>query len=176
MLQASDLMNQLISSVRGADSVSKAHSNFASALKNYILQNLEIKGTYTGVMPNGSPDTKNGSYTWKLTDIIIDTGSLLSGASSGLEGWKAALSQALSTGQVLGSDKTGTITLTSPSLTLVASVNIDFSGKPKTMNDAYNLVSAGIVDSIKAGVMNPITTAATSIVGGTGVVTFTELS
>jgi len=176
MLQANELKSQLINKVKGSDTVSKAHNNFADALKNYILQNLEIKGNYTGFMPNGSPDSKNGSYTWKLVDITINASSLQAGASNGIAGWQTALANALSTGQIIGADKTGTITLTSQALTMVANVNIDMSSKPKNMEDAYNIVASGIINSIKSGLTMPVTVPATSIAGGTGVVTFTELS
>ena len=178
MLVISNLITALKTAVLDQNKATEAQTAFADALKTYILDNLEIAGVYVGVAPTPippHPDPLNGAYSWKPTSVTISGASLLSGAGIGLNGWISAMQTALQLTVIVGLDTKGKITLmapTSPVITLL----IDFSSKPDTMQKAYDLLGAGIVNSIQSGIMNPVTVPATSADGGTGTVTLGALT
>ncbi len=175
MLAVGDLANTIIGNMKQADNPFDAHANFGAALKNYLMQNLRLKGVYNGVLTGAPPppDPNNGEYKWKIAEFNFVADNLRVAAQNGLSGWEEGMVTEFNKILFVGGAEGGIITTTAPANLLVGSVNIDMSSKPDNMNDAIIKVAEGIINALLSASASPTTVAATSTAGGQGTVAWT---
>jgi hypothetical protein len=178
MLSAGDLSSAIISNMSNANNPASAHGNFSNAIQNYIKPNIEIAGTYVGLLPVGSADPSNGNYKWKATVCVISAPNLQLTARGGLSSWISGMKVEFAKISIVGSDTLSKITTTAPALLLPVSMSISFNfgtDKP-TMDKAMSQVAPGIVNCLKSCLLNPVYVPAISTTAGTGIVTWTGVS
>ncbi|OGU56947.1 MAG: hypothetical protein A2V66_10765 [Ignavibacteria bacterium RBG_13_36_8] len=179
MITAEQLANMLVNGMGEAGVQTIAHTNFTNVLKDYLVPNIEVKGTYQGNIPGSppTPDPLNGEYIWKVNSWDVSVSALIDGATfEGLVGWKMQLKDEMSKITILGKDIEEKITTTSPMVLSINSLYINFASKPNKMEDAMLKVAEGIVAAIKGALKQPAQVPATSINNGMGTVTWGVIS
>jgi|GEM_PF-4741740 len=174
-LSASTLGNLTAGSMNQADNAAEAHTRLCNAIKGHVLDNIELAGTYTGLLPNGSPDPSNGSYKWEASSFNISAEAVKSGAEGGLSGFANALKAECAKVTFTGSDKNNIITIGSVTLT-INSLSIDMSSKPDNMEEAHQKVAVGIISGLTGAITSPSSISGASTSGGTGTVVFGAIS
>lgn len=153
-----------------------AHETWVSAIEQYIKDNLDIIGTYSGTLSGGGADPLSGQYTWKLTSLDINDAAVRDAAASGgTVDWASAIEDAIESAVVTGYDETGTINYTSSSDMrdyVFSMSHADFEGVPATFEDSIGVITGKIVDGFDG--MVPFEPSGGGVsTGGGGTVTFT---
>jgi hypothetical protein len=150
-----------------SDSALNAHNQFAKNLNDYLKDNLTITGTYVGFLPPpaNTPDPLSGSYSFSVSTIAIQGSALAGSASVSKDLWGTTIGlQIVATLNIIGSDQTGLITLTSPVKFIAVPISI-------TVNSGdYNIAMLQLANDIITGLKSTLPTpaVASSTSGGIG--------
>lgn len=164
---------KLRDAIQGKDNAVDAQNAIATTLQSYLIENLEVVGTYANALlptaPSPTPDPLMGSYNFKLASCLILGVLLLAGASGGFPGWLLAINTAVKLGIGKPTDESGLITGV-PFTNVGVNIIIDVSGS-NDFNNSMNQIAKGVIESIlnSAPVGGGV---ATSTAGGTGTLTY----
>lgn len=144
-----------------------AYYNYIDYIADYLLSNLEVIGTYSGVLPVGTPETA-------VLTLEVQVPLLSSSAAPATKAFVRSLQQAAPSDFVnaIITDAIGLINVSEPyqgvavpTIYTVKSVDSSIS-QAKSMEECWQIIATAIVDSILTLTFTPITT--TSPAGGTG--------
>lgn len=178
MLNSSEFKTKLIGLIKNKTSHYEAQDSLRRAILEYLISNLELRGTYTGMIPGviPLPDPLNGSMvTFKLMAIpALITPTLMSASNSGgISAWITSLNAMLKTGIFNPVGFIGGSPFINSTLVPLTSLGINVS-----MNIQGNNFES-VMESLASQLINSITSSSvmipsipvTSLNGGVGTVT-----
>lgn len=183
-ISASDLSASIKNKLNSATRTSSlsVHNAWADGIREYLTDNLQVSGAYSGTTNTVPPvtDPLNGNYDWAVTTYVL-TGSMLLDAVSGstnpaaaFAAWIGAIETATKAITFVGPDIQEKIT-TSPGLVFSA---FSFSISQSDIEDAEDLdeivdiIAGKMYDSLIATNISGVTSSATSTTPGSGTVTY----
>lgn len=115
------------------------------------MDNLKVSGTYTGLMPIGSPDPLNGVHVFDLMTFSLTEGDLKSSTGGGFSSWFQTIMLKISLAQFNPTNEL--ITIGSPVITLASCGRaLPNLNKLKNHSEAMSRVATTIVNNINSAI------------------------
>ena len=179
-LDADLLKSEIIAEMAETADQQTAHQAVADAVMQHILDNVELAGTYVGVVPGTppTPDPNSGNHTWAPASVTLVGAGLAVAAAGGVGAWQSAFELQLLTVTFAGSSAVGTVTIpptvpVSFAMPLNMETNLQ-SNQPTDQDAAIQIVADCIVETLQSAVFLPAS--GVSVAGGAGPVTFGALT
>ena len=162
------LADALTNAVKNLTDATQAQNNVASALNDYVMNNVLASGIYIGVLPVGTPDPLSGPHKWKCTGCSVTGPLLLAAAAATYVGWVLSMGLQIQMTATWGGTADG-VSLTPVKIaSLVIDANV---GMMSDRDSIMKIIAKAINNGLgAAGVSSGIGSAA-----GTGPVAITNL-
>lgn len=178
MLDYNKLSTQIINAIENKTDTKQIHDLLGIIISKHLMENLEIQGSYTGMIPGTPPvpDPLNGIVNFNLLISAIKGSQLLKGAKVNLDTWYNFLCFQINLTSIINQTN-GSVALTSPNIIFTKIRNSNLNLKDiKQFKQIWKEFSKVLINDIKNTKPVSVPFPAISSTGGIGTIIFSTFN